>query len=682
MRFHSGPLLPFTVVFIIGILLHDCGWAELWLTLLLCVVGGGFFMIRKPYAGLMCCGILLGYAVSAANEPAPFPEGIEGRELDYSGVVMEIRHLDPSQVMVVKVDSCIGKECRPFLVKLTTPSSLPSVEERDRIDFTASVSPLAFEPDLPGETDYDRPLRLMGVVGQTFVRPDSLNVSGLEPGMMNAIRRFRTDVTLAIVDLPVSNGCKEFLNAVLTGDRSMLTPDMQELFSTTGLSHLLALSGLHVAIIAGLISILLFPLALVRRGRILRGVVVVTLLWLFAIMTGLGPSVVRSVLMVTLFFIAYSLQRQRSPFNSLCVAALIILVCDPNSLYAIGFQLSFLAVGSILLFAEPFNPFPQRQTLLHGIAAYPAVTLAAMMGTAVVSAYYFNVFPLVFLPVNFVAALLIPFVLAGGVVITLFSLVGLTVPFLPGMVDWLFSLLQGSAAWFGSFSWTAVKDVDVSVPTLLAWFVTLIPLALWFYRRRIVYLTASLLCLAFTFVTVIASERPDEIVEVYIPRSKHHTSIMVRDGGTLHVVTSAPERIHGELCAEYRRKYSRYMLSRGIDSIHVVTPGRHAVEPLEVCGRRYVLIHDARQISDSDEGSGDHSDSGVHLDYAVICSGFRGDINALAEKLDVDSILLSADMNTRRHDRYFSELSEAGRNVRSLRRSPFGWRTESVDLMD
>lgn len=688
MSFHSVPLLPFTVVFIIGILLRDHFAAALWIPVALFVLGGLMFIFRRRYAGLMCCAALLGYAISFVREPLPFPSVIDGRELPYSGMAVEVRHLEPTQVMVIRVDSCGDGSCRPFLVKLTTPSSLPYVEERDRVHFTSSLSPLVFEPDLPYETDFDRPLRLMGVVGKTFVRPDSLKVLYPEPGMANSIRRFRSRITLAIVDLPLSDGCKEFLNAVLTGDRSMLTPDMQELFSTNGLSHLLALSGLHVAIIAGVISVLLIPLAFNRRMRIVRATVVILFLWLFAVMTGLGPSVVRSVLMATLFFIALSIQRQRSPFNSLCVAALVILICDPHALYSVGFQLSFLAVGAILIFAEVINPFSQRRGLLHSIAAYPAVTLAAMAGTALMSAYYFNIFPLMFLPANFVAALIVPLVLAGGVVLIILEFAGIRFILLAEMVDGLFTLLQRSASWFGSFQWAVVDDVSVNLLTIAAWFVTLTFFGLWLYRRRAVYATSTLLCLAFTFCTVILIGAPDTAVEVYIPRNQDHSSIMIRNGNTLHVVTSAPQRSHEELRDDYGRKYHRYLLSRGIDSIRIVTPSPTSIEPVRICGKMYVLINDSRQIEAFTDKAAVKTEEAmvntdkVHsLDYALVCAGFRGDIIELTATLDVDSVLLSADLNRRRHDRYFKELSEAGYNVRSLKRSPFRWRTESAGAL-
>ena len=116
-----------------------------------------------------------------------------------------------------------------------------------------------------------------------------------EPGLINDIRRFRSDLILAIVRLPVSDPVREFLCATIAGDRSMLTADLRELFSSTGLSHILALSGLHTGILAWIISVALLPLYIAGL-RWLRIMILLIALWGFAVMTGLPPSVVGTIL--------------------------------------------------------------------------------------------------------------------------------------------------------------------------------------------------------------------------------------------------------------------------------------------------------------------------------------------------------------------------------------------------
>lgn len=656
------PFLPFTVVFILGIALQGAGVSVgfMALPLLLAVIS---VILRKNYIAILSCGLMLGYAVAFARTPAGLPGLCGGGVQAYSAVAKDVRCYEPTQVIVAEVDSCGGAECRPFLVKLTVPSSLPEVLETDRISFSTEIVPLVRKAGLPGEIDYDAQLRRRGVAGEGFVRPDSLRIVCAEPGLLNSIRRLRPELSLMIAGSPLSPQAKEFVNATLTGDRSMLTPDMRDIFSATGLSHVLALSGLHVGILVCIASVMLFPLYL-GGFRMTRTVLLIILLWLFAVMTGLAPSVVRSVIMATVFLLAYAFQRRRSPLNSLCVAAVVILFFAPHSLYTVGFQLSFVAVASILLFAEKLNPFQRRSRLLYTLAAYPAATLAAMLGTVALSVYYFNVLPLYFLPANFIGSLLLPLILGLGVLFLLLDACGLTIRLLADAVSGLVDVFYGSATWLSQLPASFRADVYVTPLMLLCWLAVIIPLGLWLYRRRPVFAAATAVTALFALSVSAFADAPGDI-EAYIPESRSHTSLLVRENSTLHVVTTLPAHRHPELRETFDRRYRRYMLSRQIVSLVIESTSPTKPLTVSVGDKKFAVI--------SDEAHFAPHESGVHIDYALVCAGFRGDILAVAGIVGADSILLAGDISIRRHDRYLRELSEAGIPVRSLRGSQFSY---------
>lgn len=657
------PLLPFTVAFIVGILLLGSG-VGVWLLILPTLAALLLCLLKRPYAALMCCSVVIGWGVSFARIPSAMPENLSDSNCQFSAVALEVKNYEPTRVIIAEIDSCSGQPCSEFLVKLTVPSSLPEIDERDRIVFRAAISPLTSNLDLPDETDYDAPLRRMGVVGSAFVRPDSIMSVIEEPGFLNDVRRLRNVVTLAIVETPIADGLKEFLNATLVGDRSMLTTDTLELFSATGLSHLLALSGLHVGIIAGFVSGILFPLWLLGWRR-LRTIVLIATLWLFAAMTGLSASVVRAVVMAMVFAVTSMLQRSHSSFNSLCIAALVILLFAPEQLYTVSFQLSFLAVASILLFAEKLNPIPRRRQWLHTLVAYPIVTLAAMLGTGIASAFYFNIFPLLFLPANFVGVLLLPPMLIGGALLLMLNAVGFDGILLGKVLDGLYWLFETLVGCIGNNPEAVIDDIYISPSTLAAWFLAMIPLALWLYKRRLVYAMSFGVCLCFLVTTAMLTSSVDDsdgLVEVYIPRSHDHTSLIVRDGKQMTAFTTAPKWMTDELRDEYSRKYRRYALKRNVDSIGFATLSSTSPQMLSIAGRRFILLYGAVPETDTVVAK---------VDYAVICRGFRGDVTTLGATIESDSILLSADLNLRRHDRYFRELRESGAKVRSLKNSPF-----------
>ncbi len=658
------PLLPFTVVFILGILSEGSG-VTVYIVSVPLALAAALVFFKRNYGAILCCGFSLGFLVACIHSAPPIPAEGFRRVAQYSAVAREVRTYEPAQVIIAEIDSAAGGGCSPFLAKLTVPSSLPEVGETDRINFTVRLSPLQDRRDLPEEVDYDAMLRRRGVVCEGFVRPDSLRVVGAEGGLFNSIRRLRPLLSRQIALSPLSTEAKEFLNTTLTGDRSMLSADTTELFSSAGLSHILALSGLHVCVIIGFASVLLFPLYLFGLRRT-RSLLLIILLWMFAVMTGLVPSVLRSVIMATVVIVAYIYQRQRSSFNSLCLAALLILFFAPYSIYSVGFQLSFLAMTAILLFAEKFNPVSRRRRALYALLSFPAVTLSAVLGTMAVSVYYFNILPLGFLPSNFVAALLLPVALSSGIVVLIAQWMALPCGIFVYLADKSVGIITATASAVDSVFGLTMDGVYLTPVVLVGCLLSLVPFTLWLYKRRMAYACATVIVVAATVSVATFADDVPEGTEAYIPRTRSHTSLLVRDRRSLHVLTTAPAHLHADMEVDFKKKYRRYLLSRGVDSLSFRAFSRERSEIVTVGGRHLLFVFDNRQFREINETD--------NIDYAVVCAGFRGDIMDLAGSVKADTILLSADINSRRHNRYARELTDAGVPHRSLRESAFSLR--------
>ena len=215
--------------------------------------------------------------------------------------------------------------------------------------------------------------------------------------------------------LEVSEEEKSIVATFTLGYRQSMTRETKKRFSLTGVSHVLAVSGFHVAIVCGFLSLLLCFLPERGGKRWLRYGLLIFFVWMYAYVTGLSPSTVRASLMISLFLMGRMLRRTVDSYNTLAAAAFLMLVYDPSYMYDIGFQLSYSAVFSILFFAPRIqaridvrNPFLLKPWQLL------AVTLAAQIGTIPLCLYYFGqvsaVFLLTNLPITCLATLLIPFV--------------------------------------------------------------------------------------------------------------------------------------------------------------------------------------------------------------------------------------------------------------------------------
>ena len=207
-------------------------------------------------------------------------------------------------------------------------------------------------------------------------------------------------------------------------DKSALTQDLKDVYSVTGASHVLALSGLHLSIIFGLIVLL-------AGGRhklftIHCSLFTILCVWAFVFLVGMSTSVVRSAVMLSIYALLSLGHRDRMSVNTLAFTAIVMLMISPMSLFDVGFQMSYMAVLSILLFVPLLERvFTAEYLMSHRVVRWfwgmVAVSLSAQIGTAPLIAYYFGRFSCYFLLTNFI-------VIPSAMLILYLSMVAFLIP--------------------------------------------------------------------------------------------------------------------------------------------------------------------------------------------------------------------------------------------------------------
>ena len=319
-------------------------------------------------------------------------------------------------------------------------------------------------PTVPGEFDYGEWLHRRGLFGIVTV-PSLREVTRLGAVESSALARltelFRRSVR-AYAARTIGGEEGVIATALLTGDRSEITPEMREGFSVTGTAHVLALSGLHV----GALALLLFVLLSWIPNRWVRLSLFVIVLGSYALLTGGSPSILRASLMASLFALAYAIGRISQPLNTLGLAALVILLLDPQGLFDVGFQLSFGAVGGILLFYGRLNraidrrlPEIFRRAIPRSILQLFLLSLTAQIGTFPLTAYYFGHLSLLSPLLNVVVVPLI------------------TIGFGAAGIGFLFSWIPVIGKVYGATAFLAINGVVrlVSYVSSLTWQGVLLP---------------------------------------------------------------------------------------------------------------------------------------------------------------------------------------------------------------
>lgn len=270
--------------------------------------------------------------------------------------------------------------------------------------------------------------------------PES-RLQALAAGAAGSLRAF-----IGSMNFP-SEGTAPLLQALLTGDRSGLSPETVAAFRGSGASHLLALSGLHMGILYLLFDSLTKPLGGSRPARLARFTVILGGAGFFTLMTGAGPSITRAFLFIGLNESLRLLGRPRKATRVFCVALLIQLVLDPSVIRSLGFQLSYLAMAGIFLLypvLEKWYPEGSRYNPLRWMWKAAAMSISCQVFTAPLAWLRFHTFPKWFILTNLLAIPLTTLTVWMAVLALLLAAAGLCPQLLLDATDGLCSLLTGT----------------------------------------------------------------------------------------------------------------------------------------------------------------------------------------------------------------------------------------------
>ncbi len=320
------------------------------------------------------------------------------------------------------------------------------------------------KPLNPGEFDYNRYMKINGYSYQVFARNGEWTEVGKDSShvldnIFYAIKSYIVGIYKIYIPGDEQKGVAA---ALIFGYREDLSQDLVEAYADTGTLHVLAVSGLHVGILYFVLKAMLGFLTRKKSLRILRFCIIIVMLWFYALITGLSPSVNRAALMFTIIIIAETFHRNTNIYNSIAASAFILLLINPYSLYDVGFQLSYLAVlGIVFLHPRIYSWFTFNTWFMNQVWNITAVSIAAQLATSPLGFYYFGQFPNYFLISNL---LIIPL----STIITYIGLLLVAFSFIPAMasgmgiaLDYLIKWTDDTVIFIGQIPYATFEGVSV-----------------------------------------------------------------------------------------------------------------------------------------------------------------------------------------------------------------------------
>lgn len=642
------PVLRILMPFVLGILCHRL-WHSYWPPTALLMLASGIYLwlhiksksaqerLRwRPYfiLPIAISALALGWLCAIVHCP-PHLTGEQRGERILAGRIVNLDYTDFSMRMTIDVLNNDLPQCR---VLVSTRGCNYLMQAGDLVAWPAALNEVGNMGN-PGEMDYaSYLLDSEGIRYQQHLPVKQIRLIGHSPTLITRMANARRHLQQGVFNSRLSPSTQAFISALLLGNKGIIDKATRQEFSVAGVAHVLALSGLHVGFIAFIIWWLLFPLDYLRMKK-LRLVFTLVAIAAFAVFTGLSPSVLRATLMIGMVFTSLFFFRRSVSLNSLFIAALIILTFSPSSLYSVGFQLSFITVGAVLMFARLPDRLTSRHKWVNYLTSTTVTALVAMLATVALTAYYFHTISLMSVVSNLLILPVLPIFMVVGALFLMVTGASLQWTVLDRILDGIYAYIHWVTRTVNAIPGSHLGGVYVSAFGVAAYFILMVLIILWLYRRHFRYLLAAgcVLIVMLGHSLWLDYRTPRRGLVVF--NSFSSTPVLYYEGGKGYVWTPDDEETDS---ATFSRYYAGFLTRHGIDDLQFIIQGDSVILDGAMIHPPYALLMGRRILA---IGSGKWkratSNHRLKLNDIIITKRYHGTVSTLKDLYRCDRLILS-----------------------------------------
>ena len=427
-------------------------------------------------------------------------------------------------------------------------------------------------PANPEEFDYKKYLHFNHILHQDYIKGKNYSIIQHDPDNLITQTSLLVSAKSDLVLKKFISGDNEYkiASALILGVKNNIDNDLKVAYSSTGAMHILAVSGLHVALILQILTISMGWLKFSRKTKRLLPFAIIALLWFYAFITGMSASVLRAVLMFSLIILAKAFERNTNIYNTLACSAFILILWNPFFIMDVGFQLSYVAVLGIVYFHPKIYLWYQSKNYWYDkIWMISSVSIAAQLATFPLGLLYFHQFPLSFLISNLIAIPLSFLVLYMGVILLIFQLV----PVINVVAGWFTEMMiwgmNALILLIDQIPFSSLTNIDIDIPEAVLIYTFIIFFAAFFFFKKLRY---AFICLIIIFI--LSAFQISEIIEeknqkkVIVFNIKNHVAVGFIEGTDMNLVSDSTI-----LADKNKMKFhiEPYLIKNGVKNIHHAT---------------------------------------------------------------------------------------------------------------
>ena len=560
-HWQRAPFLRAVLPLMAGIAWQWYIQAPIWASLLPGVLGlGGLLLVfalphrfrfRFGYLGILCQGLLffsLGSLLCTTADSRSHSRWIGYHLSENTNAIEVVLTEEPVEkartyrVIAEALTLQNGEKKIPvsgrLLLYLKKQPSLATLRPGDRI-LLHKIPERIHNAGNPGEFDQEQLWLLRGITHSVFADSSQYQLlKGTAQGFV--LLRWISQFRHAILDRLHKNFTNEtaagLASALLIGYRNELDPELAAAYSNTGVIHVIAISGLHLALLGWLLEKIVSPFKKTKLGLFLSQLVLLSVLWVFSLLAEATPSVLRAVILFTVLGTGQLLDRKGNSLNTLAAAAFLLLCYNPFWLWDLGFQLSFIAVLSILIFGKRLSQiFSHANFLIHQLGQLVAVSLAAQILTTPFTLFYFHQFPASFLLSNLVAVPLSSIILGAALLTCLLAYVPVVGIFIASATEGMILLMNKYVQWVEAIPGMLWKNLYWSFTETVLLLLLCFALSHWLLNKATTGRIFSLLLGTVLLLMQVAHKIQASPVRLIVYNHKKHTLVEFMKGNQSQV---------------------------------------------------------------------------------------------------------------------------------------------------
>lgn len=452
-----------------------------------------------------------------------------------------------------------------------------------RIDFRDLTRPLN-----PHQFDYKNYLKKKYIYHQLFVKNESLlAIESNTMTIFGVADYIRKHINKKLKRYDFKPDELTIINALLLGQRQDISEEVYTSYTNAGAIHILAVSGLHVGVILLILSFIFKPLERFKHGKLIKTILLVSILWSFALIAGLSASVTRAVTMFSIVAIALNLKRPTNIYNTLAISMFIILLFKPLFIFDVGFQLSYLAVFAIVAI-DPFlyGLWRPKNKVLNFYWHTFTVTISAQFGIIPVSLFYFHQFPGLFFISNLIIIPFLGVILGLGILVILLAVLNILPQFGADIYGYIISLMNSFVAWVSKQEAFLLKDISFSLLYVIVSYVFIVTFIRLLFKRNYSNLKLFLIAILIVQGALIYDEFSKPSNE-FIVFHKSRYSLLGNTINNKIVVASDFDSI----VKSKNKIINNYVVGNDINTVE-----EQAISPIYLLNKKHLLVIDSLGI--------------------------------------------------------------------------------------